>query len=152
MTLVSEGEERSSDLATRGAAAAAVEETDKAAVAETPRTPPPLHTPLTPKAPGSNFCYGEFLHVSPSPQPRMRMSSHGTPHLRSLQHTPSRATRAQARFISYGGLDMTGEGEDDEALLTSLELADVLTPGKHHLLQASPRLAGVKRARIVPSD
>ncbi|PWN34826.1 uncharacterized protein FA14DRAFT_34610 [Meira miltonrushii] len=89
---------------------------------QTPRTPPPLpNTPRTPKAPGSNFSYGDFLHVSPSPQPKMRgmYSGLGTPNSsklpsaagvlgHSLDQTPTRATRSRAKFLDF---DQSGSGK-----------------------------------------
>lgn len=110
-------------------------------ITETPRTPPPISAPTTPKAPGSNFCYGEFLHVSPSPQPRMRINSaNGTPRLSKLIDTPTRGMKSQARFLDYGGVNLS-----DHTPLTELEMTDVLTPGKHHLLDSSPQIGGTKK-------
>lgn len=87
----------------------------KEATVQTPRTPPPLpETPRTPKAPGSNFSYGDFLHVSPSPQPKMRgtWTGLGTPNSSKLpsaagvlgyahDQTPTRATKSRARFLDF---------------------------------------------------
>ncbi len=43
-------------------------------------TTPPGAAPRTPKAPGTNFSYADFLNVSPSPQPRSRR----TPRMRGV--------------------------------------------------------------------
>lgn len=105
-------------------------ETMNATATETPRTPPHApNTPKTPKAPGSNFSYGDFLHVSPSPQPRMRAASHHGGLLTgtggrldngmatmpfSVTETPTRGTRSRARFLAFDG----GEDADDERMTT----------------------------------
>ncbi|KDN40973.1 hypothetical protein K437DRAFT_181546 [Tilletiaria anomala UBC 951] len=44
---------------------------------------PPGGPPRTPKAPGTNFSYADFLNVSPSPQPRSRR----TPRMRGVSAT-----------------------------------------------------------------
>lgn len=126
-----------------------VDQENTTIITETPRTPPPISAPTTPKAPGSNFCYGEFLHVSPSPQPRMRLNSaSGTPRMSNLQDTPTRGMRSQARFLDYGEMDLNDHSTLTELTpLANFELNDVLTPGKHphHLLQSSPRIGNLKK-------
>lgn len=115
--------------------------------AETPRTPPPMATtPRTPKAPGSNFSYGDFLHVSPSPKPRMRTNSHadvllGTPLSSTLPsaavalgdnagETPTRATRSQARFLDFGShTPTTALAAGDDPTSTKGSLIDAFTVG-----------------------
>lgn len=117
-------------------------------ISETPRTPPPLSAPSTPKAPGSHFWYGEYLHTSPSPQPRMRINStNSTPKLSSLQGTPTRGTKSSARF--FGSLSNDLDDRKAVAPLTELELSDILVPGKQ-ILEPSPRIGSgsFKKAKI----
>lgn len=119
---------------------------------ERPTTPPkqtPSSTPSTPKAPGSNFRYGDFLHVSPSPQPRSRTSSAmGGASARQLglagvQDTPTRGSKAVAKFLDFGH---SSHDEDDEAGDDLFVLAAKKRSG-------SPSLhTGVKRSRQVSSS
>ncbi|PWN49514.1 hypothetical protein IE53DRAFT_388251 [Violaceomyces palustris] len=69
-----------------------------------PKTPPP-HFPHTPKAPGSDFSYAEYVNVSPSPQPSSmrRTNGRGPPiHGSGSDRTPSRTGISRARFLDYG--------------------------------------------------
>lgn len=82
-----------------------------------PSTPPkqtPSSTPTTPKAPGSNFRYGDFLHVSPSPQPRSRTSSANISArqlgLAGMQDTPTRGSKSIPKFLDFG----SGGFEEEE--------------------------------------
>lgn len=114
---------------------------------QTPRTPPPLpNTPRTPKAPGSNFSYGDFLHVSPSPQPKMRglFSGSGTPNSsklpsaagvlgHALDKTPTRATRSRARFLDF---DQSGSGK-------SFVKQMAMSNEDHHQHYHNPHGAGI---------
>lgn len=102
-------------------------------LAATPKTPPPIHSaPRTPKAPGSNFSYGDFLHVSPSPQPRSRTYSHNdmssaahlqekdtTPMLVALAETPTRSLRSRARFLDFSESDKDGSDREGRAKIPS---------------------------------
>lgn len=120
---------------------------DSDSSAETPRTPPQAAaTPRTPKAPGSNFSYGDFLHVSPSPQPRQRTFSHtglesareggakgSSGMLLALAETPTRGTRAKARFLDFGDAIPTDEDSDHQGEVRLN--AGVLSPS---MLTATP--------------
>jgi hypothetical protein len=121
-------------------------------ISETPRTPPPLTAPSTPKAPGSHFNYGDWLHASPSPQPRMRINSmNGTPRITSILDTPSKGTKSRARFHSYSTMIDADEGPSN---LTELEMSDVLTPGRltsgKHILEASPLIGNDRSSAKKP--
>ena len=122
---------------------------------------PPGNAPRTPKAPGTNFSYAEFINVSPSPQPRSRR----TPRMRGVsatgvfEGTPSKldtghfadlsSTFLQRGPLTFGDAEMMDhfksmDGSASPAQQASMPLHNHARPEEHGWTGESP----TKRARL----